>query len=102
MELAAQYYAADPKIGKIIAWVGFRTPDVKADSHSAATKLIQSVADKNPDRAAPGQPMITLAWQAKRKFREAEPKKTTHADSLAIEAEKAFDLVVKESPIVRA
>ena len=95
MEMAVQYYAADSKVGKIIAWVGFLTPDVNVDSYSAATNLIQSVADKNPDRTARGQAMFALALQAKRKFREAEYKKTSDVDSLAIEAERAFDLVVK-------
>ncbi len=72
MELATQYYAADPKVGKIIAWVGYYPPDAKADSYSAAINLIQNVAEKNPDRTARGQAMIALAWQAKRKFAEAE------------------------------
>jgi thiol-disulfide isomerase/thioredoxin len=96
MELATQFYAADPKVGKIIAWVGYYTPDAKADSYPAAINLIQNVADKNPDRTARGQAVIALAWQAKRKFSVAEYKKTSDVDSLAIEAEKAFALVVKD------
>ena len=96
MELTTQSYAADPKVGKILAWVGYYPPDAKADSYPAAINLIQNVAEKNPDRTARGQAVIALAWQAKRKFSEAEYKKTSDVDSLAIEAEKAFDLVVKD------
>jgi thiol-disulfide isomerase/thioredoxin len=96
MELATQFYSADPKVGKIIAWVGYLTPDAEADSYPATTNLIQNVAENNPDRTARGQAMIALAWQAKRKFREAEYKKTSDVDSLAIAAEKAFDLVMKD------
>ena len=96
MELTTQFYAADPKVGKIIAWVGYYPPDAKSDSYPAAINLIQNVAEKNPDRTARGQAMIALARLAKRKFSEAEYKKTSDVDSLAIEAEKAFDLVVKD------
>jgi len=96
LELATQFYAADPKVGKIIAWVGYYTPDAKADSYPAAINLIQNVAGNNPDRTARGQAMIALAWQAKRKFSEAEYKKMSDVDSLAIEAEKAFEIVIRE------
>jgi thiol-disulfide isomerase/thioredoxin len=96
MELTTQFYAADPKVGKIIAWIGYYPPDAKSDSYPAAINLIQNVAEKNPDRTARGQAMIALARLAKRKFSEAEYKKTSDVDLLAIEAEKAFDLVVKD------
>ncbi|MGB7769468.1 MAG: TlpA disulfide reductase family protein [Verrucomicrobiia bacterium] len=96
MELATQFYAADPKVGKIIAWVGYYTPDAKAESCPAAINLIQNVAEKNPDRTARGQAMIALAWQAKEKFSKAEYNKTSDVDTLAIEAEKAFEIVIKE------
>lgn len=96
MELTAQFYAADPKVGKIIAWVGYYPPDAKADSYPAAINLIQNVAEKNPDRTARGQAVIAQARLAKRKFDEAEYKKASDVDSLAIEAEKAFELVVND------
>jgi thiol-disulfide isomerase/thioredoxin len=96
MELATQFYAADLKVGKIIAWVGYYPPGPNEESYLAATNLIQNVADKNPDRTARGQAVIALARLAKRRFSEAEYKKTPDVDSLAIEAENAFGLVVKD------
>ena len=96
MELTTQFYAADPKVGKIIAWVGYYPPGPNEESYPAATNLIQNVADKNPDRTARGQAVIALARLAKRRFSEAEYKKTSDVDSLAIEAENAFELVVKD------
>jgi nitric oxide reductase large subunit len=95
MELATQFYTADPKVGKIIAWVGYYPPEATADSYSAATNLIQNVADKNPDQVARGQAVIALALAAKRKFSEAEYTKTPDVNTLASAAERAFESVVK-------
>lgn len=75
MELTTQFYAADPKVGKIITWVGYYRPGPNEDSECAATNLLQSVADKNPDRTARRQAIIALARLAKRNFSEAEYKK---------------------------
>src|SRR5262249_19718031 len=58
--------------------------------------LINAVAEKNPDRAARGQAMMALAWQAGKKFAAAEYRKGEDVDKLAAAAEKAFELIVKD------
>lgn len=89
VELAATHHAANPKIGKVIAWIGYYTPSERADSHDAAITLIRAVADKNPDRIARGQAVMALARQAKTKFAVAEYKKTPDVEPHAVEAERA-------------
>ncbi len=96
LELTTQHHAANPKVGKIVSWVGYFTPHEEADSHAAALALIKAVAEKNPDRTARGQAVMALAWQAKKKFAAAEHRKSADADKLAAEAEKAFEAVVKD------
>ncbi len=95
MELAAVHHATNPKIGKIIAWLGYYPPNVSAESYKAAFVLIEAVAQKNPDRTARGQAIMALAWEAKRKFQLAEYRKGKDAEELAAEAEKAFESVLK-------
>ena len=97
MDLAAKHHAANPKVGKIIAWVGYYTPhEMYPEAHVAALALIKAVAEKNPDRTARGQAVMALAWQAKNKFAMAEYKKSPDAEKLAAEAEKAFEVVKKD------
>lgn len=96
LELTTQHHAANPKVGKIVSWVGYFTPHEGADSHAAALALIKAVAEKNPDRTARGQAVMALAWQAKKKFAAAEHRKSADADKLAAEAETAFEAVVKD------
>jgi hypothetical protein len=95
-ELAAEHHAANPKVGKIVAWAGSVTPQEGDPAHAAALALIKAVAEKNPDRTARAQAVIALAWQAKRKFQAAEYKKSPDAEKLAAEAEKAFETVLKD------
>jgi hypothetical protein len=96
LELAAEHHAANPKVGKIVAWVGYLPPEDRVESHAAAVALIRAVAEKNPDRTARGQAVMALAWQAKRKFAVAEYRRTADAEELAAAAEKAFEAVVKD------
>ena len=96
MELVTVHHANNPKVGKIIAWVGYYTPATAAASHPAATALIRAVAGQNTNRAARGQAAMALAWQVRKKFAEAEYQKAAEADALAAEAEKAFEAIVKE------
>src|SRR5207248_10485836 len=51
---------------------------------------------KNPDKAARGQAALGIAWEAKRKFAAAEYRNQPDADKLADEAEKAFEVVLKD------
>jgi hypothetical protein len=96
LELVAQHHAANPRVGKIIAWVGYFRPGKESDAAATATIVIKSVANKNPDKAARGQAFIAIAWQAKAKFAVAESKAAPDANRLAAEAEKAFEAVLKD------
>jgi hypothetical protein len=95
LELAAEHHATNPKIGKIIAWVGYYPPH-EAEKHDAAFALIKAVAEKNRDRTARGQAVMALAWEAKRKFATAEHKKAKDVEERAADAEKAFEAVLKD------
>jgi thiol-disulfide isomerase/thioredoxin len=90
MQLAASDHAANPRIGKIIAWVGYYTPHEGATSRPTALALIDAVAKTNPDRTARGQAVIAHAWQAREKFEQTE------SEGEAAEAEKAFETVLSE------
>jgi thiol-disulfide isomerase/thioredoxin len=96
MELVAKHHAANPKVGKIIAKLGFYLPSERADSHAAAVDLIKQVAEKNPDRAARGQAAIAIAWQANGRFAVAEFRNTPGLETLAAQAEKAFEKVIAD------
>lgn len=95
LELLTEHHAANPKVGKIVAWVGFYRPH-GVESSPAAFVLIKRVAEKNPDRTARGQAVMAQAWQAGRNFAVAEYKKAPAMDELAAEAEKAFEAVVMD------
>jgi hypothetical protein len=95
MELAAKHHAANPKIGKIIAWVGYYPP--RAGPNEASAKaLIEAVFKQNPDRTARGQAVIALAWEANSAFRVAESQHKPDVDRLAAEAEQRFEAVLKD------
>jgi len=98
LEFAAEHYAADPRVGRIVAWVGQYTPHEQASpkEHEAAMRLVRAVLEKNPDKTARAQSALALASQAKRKFAVAEYRKAADAEALAAEAEKAFEALVKD------
>jgi|SRR5579883_161138 len=96
LELAAAHHAADPRVGKSVAWVGYHPPAEGAAAHPAALALFRAVAEKNPDRAARGQAYLALAWQAQQKYVDAEQGGGPDQDRLAAAAEQAFEVVVKE------
>lgn len=98
LELMKEHHAANPYVGKIVAWVGYYTPHEKYNpkEHEAAMALIKAVAAKNPSRVARGQAVMALAWQAKGKFAVAEYKNAPDREKLAAEAEKAFEAVLKD------
>jgi hypothetical protein len=91
--LMTEHHAANPKVGKVVAWVGYVRPR-QVEAEPAATALIRAVAQKNPDRAARGQAVLAFAWEAKSKFAVAEYKGASDVDRLAAEAEKAFEAVL--------
>jgi hypothetical protein len=96
LELITEYYATSPRVGKIVAWVGYYPPQKGEEAHEAAIALIDAVAAKNPDPTARGQAYMAKAWEAKRKFAVAEHTKSADTDKLADEAEKAFETIVKD------
>jgi peroxiredoxin len=96
LELATEHHAANPKVGKIAAWVGYFMRDTRAESYAARAPFLKAVAEKNPDRAARGQALMAFAWDAGWKFSAAEYKRQPDAEKLALEAEKAFGAVVKD------
>ena len=96
MELATEKYAAHPKIGKLVATLGWVPPHEGVDSRLAALDLIRTVAKQNPDRTARGQAEISLAYQAFGQFSIAEYKKAPELDTLAGEAEKAYEQVLDD------
>jgi AhpC/TSA family len=95
MELLTKHHAANPKIGKVVAWVGYLRPR-QGESQAAATDLIEAVAENNPDRTARAQAVMARAWEAKSRFDEAEYKYSPDCDRLAAEADKAFEAVLKD------
>jgi hypothetical protein len=95
MQMTIEQYVANPKVGKIVAWVGYFPPR-QHENEAVANALIDAVAEKNPDRTARGQALMAKAWEAESKFEIAEYKATPEVQKLAAEAEKAFELVIKE------
>jgi hypothetical protein len=96
LEMANEHYSADPKIGKVVAWVGYYFPRGQGGAEDEAAALIRAVAAKNPDRTARGQATMGLADQAETKFAVAEYRKSPDTEALAVEAEKAFQAVIKD------
>lgn len=95
LELLTEHHAANPKVGKVVAWVGFYRPR-QGENQAAAATLIEVVAEKNPDRTARGQAVIARAWEAKWQFGVAEYKNAPDIDRRAAAAEKAFEAVLKD------
>jgi hypothetical protein len=95
LELVVKYHAGNPKVGKIVGWIGYYRP-WGCESEKVATALIEAVAKSNKDRTARGQAFMAMAWEAGQKFAVAEYKKAKDAEELAGKAEKAFELVVKD------
>lgn len=95
LELVTEHHAANPKVAKVVAWVGYFRPQM-GESEAAAAALIKAVAEKNPDRTARGQAVMAVAWQAKHAFAMVEYKNSPDTDRLAAEAEKAFEAVLQD------
>lgn len=95
LEFAAEHYAADPRVGKIAAWVGYYGVRGRPDGDPGLA-LIKAVADKNPDKNARAQAHLSLAMLAKGKFDGAEYRKEADAEKFAVEAEKVLEALVKE------
>jgi hypothetical protein len=99
LELMTEHHAANPKIGKVVALFGlylrFSGPQL-GDRQAAAARLIDTVAEKNPDRTARAQALFARAWGAKARFALAEEKNMPDMEKFAGEAEKAFEAVLTD------
>ena len=96
LELLAEHYAADPRVGRAVGVLGPLTTHDLIPAHPAATRLMKAVARHNPDRTARGQAYFGLALQAKSRFAVAEYRNLPTEDALAVEAEKQFTLLVRD------
>jgi thiol-disulfide isomerase/thioredoxin len=94
--MALEHHATNPKVGKIVAWVGHYPPRGGDELEATAVRLMKAVAEKNPDQAARGQAMLAIAYQAFLKHAVGEYKKVADVESLAAEAEKAYEKVVND------
>lgn len=95
MELVTKHHATNPKVGKIVVWVGHFRPR-EGDAQPAADALIKNVAEKNPHRVARGQAVFAIASEVKGKFAVAEYKKAPDREQLATEAERMFEVILKD------
>jgi hypothetical protein len=95
MELAAQHHAANPKIGKSIAWLGYYFPD-RAPSDPAAKALIQAVYEQNPDKTARAQAALGLALLTKSEFASADFKHAANVSQLESATELAFEKLIAD------
>ena len=96
LELVKKHHAANPKVGKIVAMLGFQMPSEKWDTYAPAIDLLNKVATKNRDRTARGQAVFAIALQAHGRFAVAEFRGHPDLERLAAEAEKAFEGVIVE------
>jgi hypothetical protein len=94
IELVTEHHAANPKVGKVMAWLGYYAR--QGESQKAMIFLARAVLDKNPDRTAKAQAAMALAWEAKLRYDLADYRKAPDSEKLATEAEKALEVVVKE------
>lgn len=106
MEEVTKHHAANPKVGKIVAWVGYYAPHRKFNpkEHAAAWAMVDAVANTNPDKAAQAQAYMVKAHKTKRVYDELAsehglaPKSEMGAKLLAIAAvaEAEYMALIKE------
>jgi thiol-disulfide isomerase/thioredoxin len=72
MEEVTKHHAANPKVGKLTAWVGYFPPHKKRNPNEAAAAwaMIDAVAKTNPDKAARAQAELARALATKRTYDE--------------------------------
>lgn len=96
MKLVAEHHSANPKVGKLVAWIAYYFREEQAASYAAGQALIEAVAAKNPDRTARGQAHLARALKAGWAFAAAEYKRSPDAEKMAAQAEAAFEAIVKD------
>jgi thiol-disulfide isomerase/thioredoxin len=96
MQLLAEHHSGNPDIAKLIALLAYYVPHRKSDSHAEAVALLQSVAEKNPDRTARGHAYLGLATSARSKFEDAEFLSSSDLEPLRRAALEAYKKVLSE------
>src|SRR5262249_35610019 len=61
LELVVKYHAGNPKVGKIVGWIGYYRP-WGCESEKVATALIEAGGKRKKGRAAAGQAVRGVAW----------------------------------------
>ena len=93
VELLQDHHADNSKIGRVCGFLGWYSGEWNSDP---ALGLLKAVADKNPDRAARGQALFSLAQIAQGKAQLLEYTGKGDPEPAFQEAEKAFQRVVKD------
>ena len=98
MDEVTKHHAANPKVGKLTAWVGNFPPNEKFNPKEAAAAqaMIDAVLKTNPDKEARAQAALAKATAAKRKADTAAYESAPDADKLAAAAEAEYEALVKE------
>lgn len=93
----ATQYATEPRVGTVIAVLGYYFPSGTGKSQSSALELLKAVLAKNPNRMARGQAALALAQLAKEKFENAEASgNLAELPRIAKEAEAALEGAIAE------
>lgn len=98
MDEVTRRHAANPKVGKLVAWVGRYTPPEKLypKEAAAAWAMIDAVAKDNPNKTARAQANLAKAFRIKAIHEIAEYKNQPDAEKLAAQAEAAYDALIEE------
>jgi thiol-disulfide isomerase/thioredoxin len=98
MQEVTKHHATNPKVGKLVAWVGYYPPYEQGypKEAAAAWAMIEAVAKTNPDKTVRAQAVLATALKAKRAYDATAYKNSPDAEKLAGDAEAAFEAVVKE------
>lgn len=98
MEEVTRCHAANPNVGKLVSWVGQYAPHDKLypKEAAAAWAMIDAVAKDNSDKTVRAQAYLAKACKVKALHTIAEYRSQPDAEGLAVNAEAAFEALVKE------
>lgn len=98
MDEVRKNHATNPKVGKLVAWLGNYQPHNKHNPKEAAAAqaVMHAVAKTNPDKTARAQAAAALAFAKKRAYDAAAYESAPDAEKLAAAAEQAYESLVKK------
>ena len=96
LEIMKQQYSDNPKIGSLIADLSFYLTVDNVSFLHLGVDFLNLVIEKNPDRTVRGQAVLGLGWVAKQKFMEIEWQDIPDTNHLALQAEAAFERVIRD------